>query len=360
MVNLNGLKEIVVLETAISEQFPDTNELHYRGKSVFSLVQEKRSFEEVAYFLLSGQMPSSSERSALNEWLSKYSSLDENLKQFLVSSSPNLPPTELMAMIFAFSEARYKSTGSWLDKSFFYICQFQAALAFLISKGEKIKAGDSSYTGYLLENAFTRPLSDQDIRLLDGARIIYLEHGMNAATYVCRIAASTRPSYSAALSAAMNTLSGVWHGGAIFEVSQYFSPSISRGQLKDLVYSKIKDRERVMGFGHRVYRGRPDPRYLPLKELLASSSHDGVEEILSRLEILESVMEGEKGIFPNLDLAGAPLFQILGFEPQHFVSVIASARIVGWLAHYHEQIQDPRIIRPLSNYKGKEGPLCPQ
>ena len=213
---------------------------------------------------------------------------------------------------------------------------------------------DDSIAGHILHLLHGRPPEQQARRALDVSLILYAEHEFNASTFAARIAASTLSDFYSAITAAIGTLCGPLHGGAneaAFElISQFATPEqAEQGVLELLAHS-----EKVMGFGHRVYR-TGDPRSDIIRKWAKQLSENADKPNLYTVsERIDQVMSRKKGLFPNLDFYCASAYHFLGIPTRFFTPLFVCSRTAGWAAHILEQRADNRLIRPSALYTGPD------
>jgi citrate synthase len=197
-------------------------------------------------------------------------------------------------------------------------------------------------------------------RIIDAALILHAEHGMNASTFSARVTAGTLSDMHSAVTSALGTLKGPLHGGANERVMQMLLQVGTPENAADWVRGALERGEKIMGFGHRVYRTL-DPRAPILKELAEQLAQQGGDTRWLRIsENIQTVMREEmerrgKKIYPNVDFFSASVYYTLGIPLDLFTNLFACARMGGWTAHVMEQLRDNRLIRPKANYIGPEG-----
>jgi citrate synthase len=194
-------------------------------------------------------------------------------------------------------------------------------------------------------------------RALDTYWVTVMDHGMNASTFAGRVIASTRSDMVSAVTGAIGALKGPLHGGANQRVMEMILDINDVATVDAYVAGMLENKQRIMGFGHRVYRTE-DPRTRHLRKyselLCASSNQRHLHDIAQRIE--KKVLDA-KGMYPNVDFYSATVQHAMGIPPEYFTTVFAAARTAGWIAHIIEQYADNRLIRPTSRYTGDMGLL---
>jgi 2-methylcitrate synthase len=182
--------------------------------------------------------------------------------------------------------------------------------------------------------------------------ILYAEHSFNASTFTARVITSTTSDYYSAVVGAIGALKGPLHGGANEQVMHMFKEIKTPDNTEEYLLEKIKNKEKVMGFGHRVYT-HGDSRVPTMKKyFLQLAKTYGKEHLIEMYEKLEEVMIKEKGIYPNLDFPAGPTYYLMKFDIEMYTPLFVMSRITGWTAHIIEQINDNKLIRPLNEYTG--------
>ncbi len=209
-----------------------------------------------------------------------------------------------------------------------------------------------SHAAYLLYALLDREPNELDARAMDVALILHADHELNASTFAARVTASTLSDLYSAVTSAVGTLKGPLHGGANERVMELVEQIGTPDAAETVVKAKLARHERVMGFGHRVYKVE-DPRATILREwsrkVGAARGNLGYFEILREVE---QIVHREKGLYPNVDLYSGSIYSLLGVPHDLFTPIFAASRVAGWAAHVLEEYQDLRLIRPTAKYVG--------
>jgi citrate synthase len=190
------------------------------------------------------------------------------------------------------------------------------------------------------------------VRIMDTILVLYADHEFNASTFSARVTASTLADIYAAITTALGTLKGPLHGGANEEAIRMLEEINSAERAESWVKEKLARKEKIMGFGHRVYK-KGDSRVPTMREIARELGRRfGQEHWVPICEKLEEFMEREKHLCANVDLYAAPVFHLLGLPPQLNTPIFAASRVAGWCAHVIEQQDHNRLIRPRCIYTG--------
>jgi citrate synthase len=195
-------------------------------------------------------------------------------------------------------------------------------------------------------------VSEAAQKTFDVALILHADHEMNASTFTARVIASTLSDMHSAITGAIGALKGPLHGGANEQVMRLLQSIPAGASVEDEIRARLERKERIMGFGHRVYKTW-DPRAVILKrfskELAEESGEPRWYDVSERIE---KTVVSEKGLYPNVDFYSASTYHYLGIDTGLFTPIFAMSRVVGWAAHVIEQHADNRLIRPSSEYVG--------
>ena len=355
-----GLAGIVAGRTALSTVGKAGCGLTYRGYSIEDLA-EHAGFEEVAWLLLRGELPTASQ---LAEYLQRLQSLRElpaGLKAVLEQLPDTAHPMDVLrtgCSVLGCLEPESASSGTFdvVDR---LLATFPSMLAYwhwFQTQTMRIEthSEEDSIAGHFLHLLHGRRPSAIHRQAFDASLILYAEHEFNASTFTARVVTSTLSDFYSAITGAIGTLRGPLHGGAneaAFDlINRFSSPDDAERGVMDLLARK----EKIMGFGHRVYRDC-DPRS-PIIQQWAKQLADeaGDTRLYPVSERIEAVLRREKKLFPNLDFYSASAFHFLGIPTLFFTPLFVFSRTAGWGAHILEQRAENRLIRPTADYIGPE------
>ncbi|ADE14369.1 2-methylcitrate synthase/citrate synthase II [Nitrosococcus halophilus Nc 4] len=356
----SGLAGVTAGRTAISTVGKEAKGLTYRGYSI-EVLAEQASFEEVAYLLIYGQLPSSAQLREYREQLQSLRRLPEELKPVLEALPGNSHPMDVMrtgcsALGCLEPEIDLEQQRDMANR---LLALFPSLLLYWYHfhrQGTRIDTHteEESLAGHFLKLLHGEPPEAIPRRVLDVSLILYAEHEFAASTFAARVTASTLSDFYSAVTAAIGTLRGSLHGGA----NEAAMALIDRFQRPDEVEQEILTalvrKEKIMGFGHRVYK-EADPRNAIIKDWCRQlAERAGDDRLFPISEQIEAVMKREKGLFPNLDFYVAPAYRFLGIPIHLYTPLFVCARVSGWAAHIMEQRADNRLIRPTAEYIGPE------
>lgn len=360
-----GLEGIVAAETRLSRVLGDEGRLIYGGYEIEDLA-EHVSFEEVCHLLWHGELPDRSGLNGLRDDLFRSSALRNEIVDVLRLLPEDAHPMAALrtgvSLLGAFDpEADDESLESNARKALVITAQLPTmTAAFLrIRNGEEPlqpREGLGLAANFLYMLTGEEP-DELSARIMDVAFTLHAEHGLNASTFAARVTIATLTDIYSAITSAAGTLKGPLHGGANQRVMAALKEIGEPDRAEQWVADALQRGEKVMGFGHRVYRTL-DPRAPILKDLARELSEqsgetrwldiaDGVNRAMR-----EEMDRRDKPIYANVDFYSAPVYYTLGIPTDLFTNVFACARAAGWTAHVLEQLADNRLIRPRAEYVG--------
>jgi citrate synthase len=362
-VATQGLEGVVVAQTTLSTVDGANGRLTYCGYDIHDLAKGS-TFEETAFLLWNGRLPNRTELEAQREAFRAERRLPDETVALLEASPSDAPPmavlrTVISALALRDPEADDNSQESLRRKSI----RLTAQMATVVAGFHRLREGLPLLDGredldlsanflYLLNG--TEP-SAEEARILDVALVLHADHGFNASTFAARVTAATLSDLYSAVCSAIGTLKGPLHGGANEQVMRMLLDIRRSGAApEDAIRERLARKEKISGFGHRVYKTE-DPRATHLREFsraLAGRSGGRDGDVFETSRRIEALMRDEKGIYCNVDFYSASTYYQLGIPTDLFTPIFAMSRIAGWTAHVMEQLRNNRLIRPRSEYVG--------
>lgn len=352
-----GLEGVIAGETATSTV---EGGLRYRGYPVSQLA-EHCCFEEVAYLLVFGELPTRAELKSFCAELAAARNLPGPLTLLQKSLPAGVSPmdevrTAVSVLAHFDPECEDESPAALRRMATRLLGRVPVAVAsqFHATRKQAMPAPrtDLSHAAYFLYLIHGREPKPEDVRAFDVSLILYAEHEFNASTFAARVVTSTEADFYSAIVAAIGALKGKLHGGANERVMDVLraagGPDVAEKWLRDA----LKRKERIMGFGHRVYK-TGDVRAGILKKYAAEAAQRaGLMKWEETAEIFERIIAAEKSLYPNLDWPAGRLYNALSLEVPVYTPIFVMSRISGWAAHILEQRNGNRLIRPRGLYNG--------
>lgn len=350
-----GLAGVIAGETEVA--CVDQGQLLYRGHPIEELA-EVACFEEVAYLLLFGELPNAGQLHELQEDLARYRPLAAPVIEMLRCIPNDVPMMDVLrsGVSFAGHFDPVADANDLQQRALFLTAQIGAIIAAryrLLNGQEPLDPKPGlSHAAQILYQAQGEEPDALSARLLDLSLVLYAEHDFNASTFTARVICSTLSDLTSAIVGAIGALKGPLHGGAneaAMELMQRFTtPEDAAAWVQDALSRK----EKVMGFGHRVYKNGDHRARILERELRKLAKQKGADTLMGIYDAIKDPMVNEKKIYPNVDYPCGLVYYLMGLPLDLYTPLFVAARVVGWSAHYAEQIADNRIYRPLSKYTG--------
>lgn len=356
-----GLEGVLAGETAISRISPEIQSLTYRGYDIKD-VMTTCLFEEIAYLLLFGELPTQSELDAFNTELVAARSVPKAVIDTLRTYPTDAHPMDTLkagiATLGLYDDAKNEhSHEANVAKAKRLIAQVStiAAANFRIQQGLEPVApagAELNHAENFLYMAFGKKPSQAFAHVFNTTLIIYAEHSFNASTFSARVTTSTLSDIFSGVVAAIGALKGPLHGGANEQAMLTFLEIGSAENAEQWTYDALAQKKKIMGFGHRAYKSG-DPRAIamkPLRDLLVPEVGDTPWPAIA--DTLEAIVLKEKGLYPNVDYPIGYIYYMMGIPTQIYTPIFAVGRMAGWTAHVVEQLANNRLIRPKALYTG--------
>ena len=357
-----GLEGVIGGITSISDISSEESKLIYRGYDVHDLAS-RGSFEQTAYLLLYGKLPNQQELDGFTKTLAQERAVPDQVYTALKQLPKGTHPMDIAKVGYAVAapyDPDYAAPATDQQANLRKAVRIVARGSTIVGNGHRIRNGQEPLQPkkeHTVAQNFLYLMSGQEpdaetAHVLDSSLTLYAEHGYNASTFACRVTVATLSDIYSGIVSGIGTLRGPLHGGANEEamkmLEQIGSPDKAEAWIRDALATKKK----IMGFGHREYKKR-DPRAIYMtkvgKELTVKKGMTKWSEIA---DILERVMETEKGIYPNVDFPAAYAYYALGIPVDLYTPIFVIARVSGWSAHALEQLANNRLIRPACIYEG--------
>lgn len=341
--------------------------LNYRGYDIYDLA-EHCEFEEVAYLLLKEKLPNKAELESFKKELIAARSLPKELKEVLKLLPKDAHPMDIMRTacstlgclepeeydVFKASFPNQQRIGTRL------LGIFPSVLTFwhhYHTSGKEIntESKQDSIAGYFLESLHQKEPKELWVKAMHASLILYAEHEFNASTFTARVITATMSDVYAGITGAIGALRGPLHGGANEAAMDLIEEFKTPEQATQGILDKLARKDKIMGFGHRVYVEK-DPRNVVIKAWSKRLSEDvkDTKGLYPISEAIEKVMWDQKKLFPNLDFYSASAYHFMGIPTPYFTPIFIFSRTAGWLAHIFEQRGNNKLIRPSSQYTGPD------
>jgi citrate synthase len=355
-----GLEGVVAALSSISDVNGIEGRLIYQGYDIHDLATQA-TFEEVVYLLWHGELPTRQQLDQLKQQLTREASLPAEIQQLIKEIPKTANPMDMLrtvvsALAFYDPDSSDMSREANLRRSIRLVARFPI----IVTTFHRVRNGlepveprqDLLVAGNFLYTLRGEIPDEVSTRAMDVAFILHADHELNASTFAARVTAATLSDMYSAIVSAIGTLKGPLHGGANEGVIKNLLEIGNVENVESWVKSKLARKERIMGFGHRVYRTE-DPRATHLREMSRQlGERIGETKWYEISRKMEEVMMREKHLYPNVDFYSASTYYALGIPTDLFTPIFACSRISGWTAHVLEQYANNRLIRPRAEYVG--------
>jgi citrate synthase len=364
-----GLADVVAAATALSDIDGQAGRLFYRGYDIDQLAGST-TFEEVAFLLHRGHPPGQAELDSYRAEMAAGRVLGSLLSDCLAQVARRQGPMEALRSLVSLSSADDPDSDSNEPAANVRkAARLTAQQPVLVASYEAVRAGRPlsqadpalGLAANFLLQITGRPPSAREAQIFDTCLVLHADHTMNASTFAARVCAATLSDMHSAVIAALGTLKGPLHGGANEQVMRGLeairtgAPGDPVGATGTQAAARLRGGQKIMGFGHRVYRTE-DPRATHLRKMSAELSEAAGDHTYYQMSRrMEEVVFAEKGLYPNVDFYAATVYHYLGIPTDLFTPVFSVSRMAGWTAHVIEQHADNRLIRPDSEYIGASG-----
>ncbi|MEX2362089.1 MAG: citrate/2-methylcitrate synthase, partial [Balneolaceae bacterium] len=360
-----GLDGIIAFSTTKSFIDGQKGELIYAGYNIDTLA-ENATFEEVCFLLWNNRLPNADELKNLEDQLIKNRSIPQPLLDYIQSTDKSAEPMAVLRTAVSML-ADYDETKGSFDESLFIdqAITITAKIPTIIAAFDRARKGKnivkplnegSTAFNFLYMLNDEKP-GEQAEKTMDLCLILHAEHGMNASTFTCRTICATQSDMFSAVTGAIGALKGPLHGGANTAVMNTLLELEKDEETADAVEftkRKLVNKEKIMGFGHRVYKTF-DPRARLLQHMSEDLSEEtGHQQLYKWSMDMLNTMKEEKNIDPNVDFFSATVYYSIGIQPDLYTCIFTMSRISGWAGHFVEQAANNRLIRPRALYVGKK------
>ncbi|MDZ7714661.1 MAG: citrate/2-methylcitrate synthase [Balneolaceae bacterium] len=357
-----GLAGIVAFSTTKSFIDGQKGELIYAGYDIDTLA-ENATFEEVCFLLWNDRLPNKAELDQLNSQLQSERSLPKPVLNYITSTSDKAEPMAVLrTAVSMLADFHTKEADEAKEFRINKAISITAKIPTIIAAFDRARNGkevvsplsDGSTAFNFLYMLNGEKPGDQAEKTMDLCLILHAEHGMNASTFTGRAICSTEADMYSAVPGSIGALKGPLHGGANQAVMKMLMDIDEKGaDPVEYIKERLAKKEKVMGFGHRVYKTM-DPRARILRGMSKKLSEEtGHAELYEWSEAILKTMKDEKNIDPNVDFFSATVYHSMGIKPDLYTCIFAMSRVSGWTGHYIEQAENNRLVRPRALYTGE-------
>ncbi|WP_338750616.1 citrate synthase [Bacillus sp. FJAT-52991] len=361
MTTTRGLEGVVATTSSVSSIIDDT--LTYAGYNIDDLA-ENASFEEVIYLLWHRRLPTQTELDELKQQLANnYDIPQEVFNHFKMYPIDKVHPMAALRTAISLLGLYDDEADVMTDEANYRkAIRLQAKISTLVTAFARIRKGQEPVAPRKdlgLAANFLYMLSGKEpeaieVEAFDKALVLHADHELNASTFTARVCVATLSDVYSGVTAAISALKGPLHGGANEQVMKMLSEIGSVDNVEPYILNKLNNKEKIMGFGHRVYR-KGDPRAKHLREMSKKLTEiTGEPQWYEMSTQIEELVTSQKNLPPNVDFYSASVYHSLGVEHDLFTPIFAVSRVSGWLAHILEQYSNNRLIRPRAEYTGPD------
>ena len=355
-----GLEGVIAAETKVSSIID--SQLTYAGYDIDDLA-ENASFEEIVFLLWNYRLPTQEELDELKGKLYKYATLDDKVYEHFEDYATNHvhPMTALRTSVSYVAHFDENAESETDEEKLERAIRIQAKMASLVASFQRVREGKDpvkpkeglSYAANFLYMLRGEVPTDIEEEAFNKALVLHADHELNASAFTARCAVSSLSDMYSGIVAAVGSLKGPLHGGANERVMNMLSEIKSVDDVEPYLDKKFENKEKIMGFGHRVYKDG-DPRAKYLKTMSKKITDETGQKHLYDISVkIEDIMKERTGIIANVDFYSATVYHSMNIPHDLFTPIFAISRTSGWLAHIFEQYRDNRIMRPRAKYIGE-------
>jgi citrate synthase len=361
-----GLEGIIAFSTTKSFIDGQKGELIYSGYLIDTLA-ENATFEEVCFLLWNDRLPNSEELESLKSLLVEHRSLPQPVLDYIKATDKSAEPMSVLrtavSMLADFDDTHGKFDDTLFEGQAIDITAKIPTIIAAFDRARKdedfvapLKEGSTAFNFLYMLNG-EKP-GEQAEKTMDLCLILHAEHGMNASTFTARTICATQSDMYSAITGAIGALKGPLHGGAntaVMNTLLELDKDPDTADAVEFTKKKLANKEKISGFGHRVYKTF-DPRARLLQNMSKDLSEEtGHEQLYNWSMDMLNTMKEEKNIDPNVDFFSATVYYSIGIQPDLFTCIFTMSRVSGWTGHFMEQAANNRLIRPRALYVGEKG-----
>ncbi|HCM84308.1 MAG TPA: bifunctional 2-methylcitrate synthase/citrate synthase [Rhodospirillaceae bacterium] len=363
-----GLDGVYADVTAISEVHAQEAVLTYRGYRINELAEHK-TWEEVAYLIWHGELPNAKQLANFIQFEKTHRNISPTLSRLICSLPSSAHPMDRLRTAISFMGcedigANDHSPLGLMERSVLMFAKLPTIVATIYRTDKRMPIIEPNPKLDYIDNFFHMTLGGKPDpvikRAFDVSMTLYAEHSFNASTFAARVVTSTLSDIYSAVTAGIGALRGPLHGGANEAVMGTLQDARDAGGVDKYLAGVFARKEKVIGFGHRVYKNGDSRVPTMTKYFHNVAKLKRREDLIALSDELAAAIAREKNLFPNLDYPAGPTYALMGFPESIFTPMFVMSRITGWTAHVMEQLSDNRIIRPLSAYNGQKPRKLPK